>query len=105
MVEPVLCHGNVVHFSKELEIGNFIKNVEENLTVQNRLVLDIVDYCDLHTNGFGIRVTADERNKDIRNRYGEDSELSIYYTKGPGMGRQELLDRTIQHTIKTIEYI
>jgi len=46
------------------------------LDEQDRLFIDLVTYCDLHTSARGKLTTLEERIGDVAVRYGEDHEVS-----------------------------
>ena len=51
------------------DYSDFVSNIEDNLSELEQIVLIILDYCDIHSNGFGKKVSLEERWEDLTSRH------------------------------------
>ncbi|WP_124727099.1 HD domain-containing protein [Staphylospora marina] len=58
----------------------YLKNASR-LNQRDRLFIDLVTYCDLHTSPVGERFTLDERVREVVDRYGPDHPVSRFMVK------------------------
>lgn len=75
--KSILLHGELINYCPE-EFKEEIQEVYDSLTDLEFATLIIIDYCDNHVNGYGVRVTVDERWEDIKSRHDKDSPVVKY---------------------------
>lgn len=72
--KAILLHGDFVNHCPEV-YREKLETVYDSLTDLEFAVLIILDYCDHHIDGFGRRVTIDERWSDLKNRHSKTSKV------------------------------
>lgn len=80
VIAAVLFHSGAYESVKQTRtdlVPIYVEN-EQWLDETDRLFIDLITYCDLHTSPVGKKISVKERIDDIVERYGEDHEVSQF---------------------------
>lgn len=74
----IALHGDFINICPK-DYTDTVNDIYDSLSDLEFATLIILDYCDTHTDGYGNKVTLEERWSDLENRHKNENHLTKHY--------------------------